>query len=135
MGTGEELALLRSFTLVCPFCEDSYPFPEHIGEVYRCRCGALFKISWRSDMEETVNQLATSFLQDGDKEKNVLGDAILCQAVVYQDIENIMSMKREYEKHKLLRSFQGFDRDYLQKLVLVWLGCEGQGPHPLDSYI
>jgi len=71
----------------------------------------------------------------GDEEKNVLGDATLCQAVVYQDIENIMSMKREYEKHKLLRSFQGFDRDYLQKLVLVWLGCEGQGSHPLDSYI
>jgi hypothetical protein len=135
MGPREESALLRSFALVCPFCEDSYPFPEDIGEVYRCRCGALFKIAWRSDMEDTVSQLASSFLQDGVEEKNTLGDALLCQAVVYQDIENIMRMKREYEEHKLLRSFQGFDRDYLQKLVLVWLGCEGQGSHPLDAFI
>jgi len=86
-------------------------------------------------MEYTVNQLASSFLQDGGEEKDAFGDTILCQAVVYQDIETIMRMKREYEEHKLLRSFQGFDRDYLQKLVLVWLGCEGQGSYVLDSYI
>ena len=126
---------MRSFTLVCPFCEDFYPFPENIEEVYRCRCGALFKIAWRSDMEEAVNQLATSFLQDEGKLMDTSGDNLSCQAVVYEDIENIMRMKREYEAHKLLRTFQGFDQDYLQKLVLVWLGSEGRAPYPLDSHL
>ena len=127
--------MLRSFTLVCPFCKDFYPFPENIEEVYRCRCGALFTIAQRSDMEEAVNQLATSFLQDEGKLMDTSGDNLLCQAVVYEDIENIMRMKREYEAHKLLRAFQGFDQDYLQKLVLVWLGSEGRAPYPLDSYL
>jgi hypothetical protein len=129
----EELALLRSFTLVCPFCENFYPFPEDIEEVYRCRCGAVFKIAWRSDMEEAVNQLATSFLSDEDNRKDASGDNVFCQAVIYEDIENIMRMKREYEAHQLLRWFQGFDRDYLQKLVLVWLGSEGRMPQFIDS--
>jgi len=126
---------LRSFTLVCPFCQDFYPFPEHIEEIYRCRCGALFTIARRSDMEEAVNQLATSFLQDEGHRKYAPGDDILHQAVVYEDIENILRIKREYEAHKLLRSFQGFDQDYFQKLVLVWLGSEGGRPYPFDSYV
>jgi hypothetical protein len=81
-------------------------------------------IAWRSDMAEAVNELATSFLRDEDNLKDVSGENILCQAVVYEDIENIMRIKREYEARKLLRSFQGFDHDYLRKLVLVWLGSE-----------
>jgi hypothetical protein len=132
----EELTLLRSFTIVCPFCEDFYPFPEHIEEVYRCRsCGAVFTIAWRSDMEEAVNQLAASFLQDERDMKYPSGDDSSCQAVVYEDLENIMRMKRDYEAHKLFRSFQGFDQDYLQKLVLVWLGSKGRMPYSIDSYI
>jgi len=125
---------LRSFTLVCPFCKNFFPFPENIEEVYRCRCGALFMISWRSDMEEAVNELATSFLEDEGNLRHASGDNLLCQAVIYEDIENIMRMKREYEAHKLFRAFQGFDQDYLQKLVLVWLGSKGQTPYSLDSY-
>jgi hypothetical protein len=128
------LALVRPFTLVCPFCEGFYPFPEKIEEVYRCRCGAVFTIAWRSDMEEAVNQLATSFIQVEDSPNDAPEDIISYQAVVYEDIENIMRMKRDYEAHKLLRSFQGFDQDYLQKLVLVWLGSDGRTPYSLDSY-
>jgi len=130
----KELTLLRSFTLVCPFCKDIFPFPDNIEEVYRCRCGALFMISWRSDMEEAVNELATSFLENEGSPRPAAGDNLLCQAVVYEDIENIMRMKREYEAHKLFRVFQGFDQNYLQKLVLVWLGRKGQTPYALDSY-
>jgi len=124
---------LRSFTLICPFCKDFFPFPETIEEVYRCRCGALFMISWRSDMEEAVNELATSFLEDEGNLRHASGDNLLHQAVVYQDIENIMRMKREYEAQKLFRAFQGFDQDYLQKLVLVWLGNTWQTQYSLDS--
>jgi hypothetical protein len=125
---------LRSFTLVCPFCKNFFPFPENMEEVYRCRCGALFMISRRSDMEEAVNELAASFLEDEGSPRHGSGDDLLYQAVVYEDLENIMRMKREYEAHKLFRVFQGFDQDYLQKLVLVWLGSKGQTPYSLDSY-
>ena len=81
-------------------------------------------IALRSAMEEAVNQLATSFLKDEGNLKDASGDTAFCQAVVYEDIENIMRMKREYEAHKLLRPFQGFDQDYPQNLVLVWLGSD-----------
>jgi len=120
----EEVAFLRSFKLVCPFCEDFYPFPDAVDEVYRCRCGAVFMIAWRSAMEEAVNQLATFFLKDEGTLSGTSGDTISCQSVVYEDIENIVRMKREYEADKLLRPFQGFDRDYPQNLVLVWLGSD-----------
>ena len=81
-------------------------------------------IAWRSAMEEAVNQLATSFIKDEGTLSGTSRDTISCQAVVYEDIENIMRMKREYEAHTLLRPFQGFDQDYPQNLVLVWLGSE-----------
>ena len=81
-------------------------------------------IAWRSAMEEAVDQLATSFLKEEDALGGTSGDTIACQSVVYEDIENIMRMKREYEAHKLLRPFQGFDQDYPQNLVLVWLGSD-----------
>ncbi len=84
-------------------------------------------------MEEAVNELATSFLEDEGNLRHASGDNLLHQAVVYQDIENIMRMKREYEAQKLFRAFQGFDQDYLQKLVLVWLGNTWQTQYSLDS--
>jgi len=91
-------------------------------------------ISWRSDMEETVNELAASFLEDEDEGRQASRGNSLSQAVVCEDIENIMSIKREYEAHQLFRAFQGFDQDYLQKLVLVWLGSTWQTHDSLDSY-
>jgi hypothetical protein len=105
-------------------------------EVYRCRrCGAVCTIAWRSEMEEAVDQLATSFLQDDSEAKHTSDEAGFCQAVVYEDIETIMRMKRDYETHTLFRSFQGFDRDYLQKLVLVWVGSKGRIPYSTDSLL
>jgi len=114
--------LLRSFNLVCPFCEDLYPFPDTIDEIYRCRCGAVYRITYRSEMEDAVDQLTKSFLKDESNLRGTLERNILCQAVVYEDIQNLIRMKREYEALTLIRAFQSFDQDYPQKLVLVWLG-------------
>lgn len=119
---------MRSFKIVCPFCEDFYPFPENIGEIYRCRCGAVYKITWRSDTEATVNQLAISFLKDENNLSHKSRNDILCQAVVYEDIQNLIRIKREYESAKFIRPFQGFDQNYPQNLVLVWLGND-KGKH------
>lgn len=114
--------MLRSFNVVCPFCEDIYPFPEDIEKIYRCRCGAVYKIAWRYDMEDTVDQLAKFFLKDehfleGQSENN-----ILCHAVVYEDIQNLIKMKMEYDAVKYIRQIQSFDQNYPQKVGLVWLG-------------
>lgn len=114
--------MLRSFNVVCPFCEDLYPFPEDIEKIYRCRCGAVYKIAWRYDMEDTVDQLARFFLKDehfleGQSENN-----ILCHAVVYEDIQNLIKMKMEYDAVKYIRQIQSFDQNYPQKVGLVWLG-------------
>jgi hypothetical protein len=84
-------------------------------------------------MEEAVNELAASFLEDEGSLRHASGDNLLYQAVVYEDIENIMRMKRDYEARMLFRVFQGFDQNYLQEFVLVWLGRKGQAPYVLDS--
>lgn len=114
--------MLRSFNVVCPFCEDIYPFPEDIEKIYRCRCGAVYKIAWRYDMEDTVDQLARFFLKDEDPLESKLGNNILCHAVVYEDIQNLIKMKMEYDAVKYIRQIQSFDQDYPQKVGLVWLG-------------
>jgi len=113
---------LRSFNVICPFCEDTYPFPDNIDKIYRCQCGAVYKITWRYDMEDTVNQLAKFFLKDGDFLEGELGDDILCHAVVYEDIQNLIRMKMEYEATKYIRHIQSFEQNYPQKVGLVWLG-------------
>ncbi|MBC8461495.1 MAG: hypothetical protein H8D67_26270 [Deltaproteobacteria bacterium] len=114
--------MLRSFNVVCPFCEDIYPFPEDIEKIYRCRCGAVYKIAWRYDMEDTVDQLAKFFLKDEGSLEGKSGNNILCHAVVYEDIQNLIKMKMEYDAVKYIRQIQSFDQNYPQKVGLVWLG-------------
>jgi hypothetical protein len=114
--------LSRSFNVVCPFCEDTYPFPDNIDKIYRCTCGAVYKITWRSDMEDTVSQLVKFFLKDGGSLESKLENNILCHAVVYEDIQDLIKMKMEYEAVKFMRQVQSFDQNYPQKIGLVWLG-------------
>ncbi|MEE8300176.1 MAG: hypothetical protein V3R28_02590 [Desulfatiglandales bacterium] len=114
--------MVRSFNVVCPFCEDMYPVPDNIDEIHRCQCGAVYKIAWRSDMEGAVDELMRSFLEGGDPPKNRSENNILCHAVVYEDIQNLMRMKMEYEAVKYIRQIQSFDQNYPQKVGLVWLG-------------
>ena len=73
-------------------------------------------------MEDTVDQLTNFFLKDGDSLKNRSENNILCHAVVYEDIQDLMRMKTEYEAVKYIRRIQSFDQNYPQKVGLVWLG-------------
>ncbi|OQY17087.1 MAG: hypothetical protein B6I32_01620 [Desulfobacterium sp. 4572_20] len=113
---------MRSFNIVCPFCENFYPFPENFDEIHRCQCGAVYKITWQSDMEDSMNQLTDFFLKDGGSSRNRLENNILCHAVVYEDIQDLIRMKTEYEAAKYIRRIQSFDQDFPQKVGLVWLG-------------
>jgi len=113
---------LRSFNVVCPFCEDIYPFPDNIDKIYRCRCGAVYKITWRSDMDDAVDQLVKLFLKEGDSLRDNPENNVLCHAVVYEDIQNLIRMKMEYEAVKYIRHTLSFDQNYPQKVGLVWLG-------------
>jgi len=73
-------------------------------------------------MEGTMNQLAHFFLRDGDSLKNRSENNILYHTVVYEDIQDLIRMKTEYEAVKYIRRIQSFDQNYPQKVGLVWLG-------------
>ncbi len=73
-------------------------------------------------MEGAVNELMRSFLEGDDPSKDRSENNILCHAVVYDDIQNLMRMKMEYEAVKYIRQIQSFDQNYPQKVGLVWLG-------------
>ena len=118
----KKVRLVRSFNIICPFCDGAYPFPEHLDTIYRCKCGAVYKITWRSDMEEAVDELIKYFLKDGEGLETPSDSNLLCSAVIYEDIENLITMKREYESAKYFRQSLSFDRNYPQKVGLVWLG-------------
>ncbi len=82
-------------------------------------------------MEDAVDELMRSFLEGGDPSKDRSENNILCQAVVYEDIQNLMRMKMEYEAVKYIRQIQSFDQNYPQKVGLVWLGnYEGRHLRP-----
>ncbi len=119
---------MRSFMVICPFCEGAYPFPDNLDEIYRCQCGAVYKIAWRTDMENAVDQLISHFLEDGGTAASLVADNILCSAVIFEDIESLITMKREYEASKYLRAVQNFDQNYPRKVSLVWLGSHAQKP-------
>ena len=113
---------MRSFNIVCPFCEDIYPFPNNIDKIYRCQCGAVYKIALRSDMEDAVDGLVKFFMKEGDSLQIRSENNILCHVVIYEDIQNLIRMKMEYEAVKYIRQIQSFDQNYPQKVGLVWLG-------------
>jgi hypothetical protein len=122
MSVRRRLALVRSFHVICPFCDGAYPFPDDLDEVYKCQCGAVYKIAWRSDIEGAVDQLIKFFLRDRQTLEAASERNVLCNAVVYEDIENLITMKREYEASKYIRQSQNFDQNYPQKVGLIWLG-------------
>ncbi len=76
-------------------------------------------------MENAVNQLTRFFLKDRDSIKSKSEDDVLYHVVIYEDIQNLMRMKMEYEAEKYIRPIQSFDQDYYQKVGLVWLGNYG----------
>ena len=114
--------MVRSFHVICPFCDGAYPFPDDLDEVYKCQCGAVYKIAWRSDIEGAVDQLIKFFMKDRKTLEAASESNVLCNAVVYEDIENLIIMKREYEASKYFRRSQSFDQNYPQKIGLIWLG-------------
>jgi hypothetical protein len=116
------VATLKSFKIVCPFCEKFYPFPENFDEVYRCQCGAVYKIAWQFDMEDTMNQLTNFFLKGSESLQNRSEDNILYHAVVYEDIQDLIKMKTEYEAVKYIRRSQSFDQNDPQQVGIIWLG-------------
>jgi len=73
-------------------------------------------------MEDTMDQLTHFFLKDGDSLRNRPENNVLCHAVVYEDIQDLIRMKTEYEADKYIRRTQSFDQNYPQKVGLVWLG-------------
>ncbi|UCF72503.1 MAG: hypothetical protein JSW35_10050 [Deltaproteobacteria bacterium] len=73
-------------------------------------------------MEDAVNQLVRFFVKDESSLKSRSEDNVLCHAVIYEDIGNLIRMKMEYEALKYIRPAQSFDQDYPQKVGLVWLG-------------
>lgn len=121
---------MRSFRVICPFCEGAYPFPDDLDEVYRCQCGAVYKIAWHTDMENAMDQLISHFLKDGGTSGSVPEESILCSAVIFENIENLITMKRDYEASKYLRTAQSFDQNYPQKVGLVWIGSHTRQPPP-----
>ena len=122
---------MRSFKVVCPFCEDFYPFPENFDKIYKCRCGAIYTITWQSDIEDTMNQLTHFFLKDEASLLNKEENNVLFQAVVYEDIQDLINMKMEYEAVKYIRRVQSFYQNYPQKVGLIWLGNYKGGHHAL----
>ena len=108
--------------MICPFCENLYPIPDNIDKIYRCRCGAVYKIIWRSDMEDAVSELTKYFLKERSSSNSRSEDDALYHVVIYEDIQNLMKMKMEYEAEKYIRPIQIFDHNYYQKVGLVWLG-------------
>jgi negative regulator of genetic competence, sporulation and motility len=73
-------------------------------------------------MEDAVSQLTKSFLKERDASKSRSEDDALYHVVIYEDIQNLMKMKTEYEAEKYIRLIQSFDQNYYQKVGLVWLG-------------
>ncbi len=73
-------------------------------------------------MEDAVGQLTRFFLRDRDSSKSRSEDDRLYHVVIYEDIQNLMKMKTEYEADKYIRLIQSFDQNYYQKVGLVWLG-------------
>jgi len=73
-------------------------------------------------MEDAVDKLVKFFMKDGDSLKIRSEYNILCDVVVYEDIQNLIKMKMEYEAVKYIRQIQSFDQNYPQKVGLVWLG-------------
>lgn len=118
----KKVCSVRSFNIICPFCDGAYPLSEQLDTIYRCKCGAVYKIAWRFDMEEAVDELIKLFLKDGETPETESDSNLLCSAVIYEDIENLITMKREYESAKYFRQSLSFDRHYPQKVGLVWLG-------------
>ena len=120
--------MTRTFNVVCPFCEYIYPLPDNMDKIHKCRCGAAYKLALTSDMQEAVDELVKSFLKGGESLDGTSERNVLYHLVIYEDVQNLMRMKREYETVKYFRPIQSFDLNHPREIGMVWLGTY-QGKH------
>ena len=77
-------------------------------------------------MEDALDYLAQCFVNEGESQKENERNDVLCYAFVYDDIQNLIRMKMEYDAVTFMRPIQSFDRNFPQKIGLVWLGNYGE---------
>ena len=114
--------MIKPFKIVCPFCENISPFRDNSEEIYRCQCGSIYKITPQSDIEFAVNQLALFFLEDEILSNENPDDSMPSNTFIFENIQDLISIKKQYEEDKCIRKALSFEQNYPQKIGIIWLG-------------
>lgn len=104
--------------IVCPFCETRLPMPSDFDAVYKCECGACYKVCSLSAVEKSVCDIAGELWSEGELAfiQNVPVD--VCNIIVEKDFDQLLAF-REASDAVLLERFLKYNSD--DKLSLVWV--------------
>lgn len=106
-----------SHIIVCPFCETCLPMPSDFDAVYKCECGACYKVCNINAVERGVYEIAGELWSEEELTfiRNVPVD--VCNIVVEKDFDRLLAL-REASDASLERFFK-YNAD--DKLGLVWV--------------
>jgi hypothetical protein len=106
--------------IVCPFCERKHPVPLDFDDVYKCGCGANYRICSSSNLldDEMTTMAAKNVLAS---DLSILSDEEemgFCQVVVNREFDRLISLKQSVDETSEMR-FCKYDPS--AQLALVWL--------------
>ncbi len=104
--------------IICPFCEAGLPIPDDFDAIYKCECGACYKVCSSETLERGVYDIAGELWSDEELDfiQHVPFD--VCNIVIEKDFDRLLDI-RQASDAALLERFCKYDaRD---KLSLVWI--------------
>lgn len=104
--------------IVCPFCEAGLPIPDDFDAIYKCECGACYKVCSTEMIERGVYDIAGELWTDDELDFIQRVPLDVCNIVVEKDFDRLLDI-RQASDAALLERFCKYDtRD---QLSLVWI--------------
>jgi len=104
--------------IVCPFCEAGLPIPDDFDAIYRCECGACYKVCSDNMLERGVYDIAEELWTEEELHfiQNVPLD--VCNIVVEKDFDRLLDLRQSSDAAILERFCKYDTREHLS---LVWV--------------
>lgn len=110
--------LMQTHVIVCPFCDNAHPVPRDFDSIYRCDCGACYKVCGNNALENGVGDIAQELWskEELDFVRSIPVD--FCNIVIEKNFDRLLSLRQTSEVDSMER-FCKYDIDV--HLNLVWV--------------
>lgn len=110
--------LRQTHIVVCPFCDHAHPVPLDFDSIYRCDCGACYKVCGNDALENGVGDIAQELWSNEELDFVRSIPVDFCNIVIEKNFDRLLAL-RETSSLNTVERFCKYDMNV--HLNLVWV--------------